>query len=277
MTIKIIKNNVLHFDQISIQISNISRVYTGSRKLKLPISIIIVFIVSLMLLGLQPLIGLIGAVLSGAYLFSIYKHYSNSKQYLVINLNSGQYYSINFKDKDFMEQVRSALEKAFSKNTSATVNIAEQKIINGDHTHNVSHGDNANFNSGIQKMNDINSNNSNSFNTNDNHSSTTIGDINDSTISSSTFGNQNQPQFKGENEIDWALTRRELQSFIAQIKIDSPVKEVSEEALTAARKEDKAAFDNVIKENKTIFRSELFMNTASGVLAQIISRILGIA
>lgn len=264
-----IKDNVLHFARVSIQLSNISRVYTGQRKLNLPIPIIIIFIVSLLIISLQPVIGLIGMGLSGLYLYMLFQKYNNNKQFLIINLNSGYNYLINFKDGDFMEQVRTALEKAFSKNTSATVNIAEQKIVYGDsHTY----GDNTNANSGFQMGNDIYS-----HNTNDSHTSTTIGDISDSSIISSTLGNQNQQQINKKGEIDWSLTRKELQAVIDQIRIDSPVKEASKEALIAAKNEDKAAFDKVIKENKSIFRSELFMNTASGVLAQIISVVIGIA
>lgn len=207
----------------------------------------------------------------------IFQKYSNNKQFLIINLNSGYNYLINFKDGDFMEQVRMVLEKTFSKNTSVTVNIAEQKIFNGEHHENNAHGDYANFNMGIQKDNDIHSHNSNSYNANDNSTSTTIGDIKDSTINSSTFGNKNQQQVKSNNEVDWELVKKELQTVISQIKIDSPVKEASEKALVAAERQDKVAFETVIKENKSIFRSELFINTASGVLAQIVSVVLGIA
>ncbi|MBO0411472.1 hypothetical protein JZO81_10400 [Enterococcus hulanensis] len=269
-----IRENVLHFDQITIQLSNIARIYTGKAKLNIPMPIVIVLIVSLIVLKFQPLIGVIGAGLSGFYLYTIFQKYNNNKQFLVFNLNSGHYYSIYFSDKIFMERVRLALEEAFNNNTTAAINIAEQKIVYGD-SHAV-YGDFANINSGIQKENDINSHNSNSFNANDNSTSTTIGDIKDSTISSSTFGNQNQQVTKNYETFDWALTRKELQSVISQIKIDSPVKEASEKALIAAEKEDKTEFDAVLKENKSIFMSELFMNTASGVLAQLVSAVLGI-
>lgn len=269
-----IRENVLHFDQITIQLSNIARIYTGKAKLNIPMPIVIVLIVSLIVLKFQPLIGVIGAGLSGFYLYTIFQKYNNNKQFLVFNLNSGHYYSIYFSDKIFMERVRLALEEAFNNNTTAAINIAEQKIVYGD-SHAV-YGDFANINSGIQKENDINSHNSNSFNANDNSTSTTIGDIKDSTISSSTFGNQNQQVTKNNETFDWALTRKELQSVISQIKIDSPVKEASEKALIAAEKEDKTEFDAVLKENKSIFMSELFMNTASGVLAQLVSAVLGI-
>lgn len=269
-----IRENVLHFDQITIQLSNIARIYTGKAKLNIPMPIVIVLIVSLIVLKFQPLIGVIGAGLSGFYLYTIFQKYNNNKQFLVFNLNSGHYYSIYFSDKIFMERVRLALEEAFNNNTTAAINIAEQKIVYGD-SHAV-YGDFANINSGIQKETDINSHNSNSFNANDNSTSTTIGDIKDSTISSSTFGNQNQQVTKNNETFDWALTRKELQSVISQIKIDSPVKEASEKALIAAEKEDKTEFDAVLKENKSIFMSELFMNTASGVLAQLVSAVLGI-
>lgn len=47
------------------------------------------------------------------------------------------------------------------------------------------HGNQANLNTGIQQGNTMHSNN------HEEHSSTTVGDITDSTIHHSTFGNQN--------------------------------------------------------------------------------------
>ncbi|OTO14219.1 hypothetical protein, partial [Enterococcus sp. 3H8_DIV0648] len=88
-----IRENVLHFDQITIQLSNIARIYTGKAKLNIPMPIVIVLIVSLIVLKFQPLIGVIGAGLSGFYLYTIFQKYNNNKQFLVFNLNSGHYYS----------------------------------------------------------------------------------------------------------------------------------------------------------------------------------------
>lgn len=272
----VIKNNVLRFDRISIQLSNISRVYTGEIKPNLSLPMVAVFIVSLLLLKNWPLVGFIGLVVSGLHFYNFYQAYVNKKQYLTLSLNSGQYYSILFEDKEFIEKARSAIENAFNKNTNATINIAENKIINGDnHSHTV-HGDFANINSGTQKDNEINSHNSDSFNVQDDHSSTTIGDINNSAIHSSSIGSNIKQKLDANGEYDWNSIQVELKKVISSIKIESPVKEASKEALVAAKGEDKAAFESIVKHHKKEFLSDLFANTASGLLVQLVSVILGI-
>jgi len=46
--------------------------------------------------------------------------------------------------------------------------------------------------------------------------------------------------------------------------------------LKAVEEKDAKQFETIIKMNRKIFTSNLFLNTASGVLAQVISTILGI-
>ena len=272
----VIKGNVLRLNQISIQLSNISRIYIGNNQLSFPMPMVVVFVISLLLLGFQPLLGLIGLAISGWYLYNIYQKYAKKKQYLSLALNSGQYYYIHFRDSEFLDEVRLALENAFNKNTYATINIAENKIINGDnHSHNA-YGDFANINSGTQKDNEINSHNSDSYNVQDDHSSTTIGDINNSAIHSSSIGSNIKQKLDANGEYDWNSIQLELKKVISSIKIDSPVKEASKEALVAAKGEDKAAFESIVKHHKKEFLSDLFANTASGLLVQVISVILGI-
>lgn len=45
----VIKNNLLRFDHLTLQLSNISKLYAGKKELKLPMPIIIIFVVSLFL------------------------------------------------------------------------------------------------------------------------------------------------------------------------------------------------------------------------------------
>ncbi|WP_086350245.1 hypothetical protein [Candidatus Enterococcus clewellii] len=273
----VIKDNLLKFDDFTLQISNVSHLYAGKRILKIPNVLFIIFVISLLIVFVQPIIGLIGMALSGYGIFRIYQNYSNSKMYLQFNLNSGTSYFINFKDEEFLDEVRAMIEAAFNnKHMSSTINVAEQKIINGDH--HIVQGDNANINSGTQKDAVINSHNSDSFNTTDDHSSVTVGDIQNSAIHSSSFGNKNTIQT--ETEIDgsynWTAIEAALQAVIATIKIDSPVKVASVEALAAAQQRNEKQFEVTVKNNKTEFLSDLFQNTASGVLSQIVCTILGV-
>lgn len=273
----VIKDNLLKFDNFTLQLSNVSHLYAGKRILRMPNALIIIFFISLLLVFVQPIVGLIGMALSGYWIFRIYQNYSNSKLYLKFNLNSGASYFFNFKEQEFLDEVRAIIEAAFNnKHISSTINVSEQKIINGDH--HIIQGDNANVNSGIQKDTVINSHNSDSFNSTDDHSSVTVGDINNSAIHSSSFGNDNTIKTKSkiEGSYDWVAIEAALQAVVTSIKIDSPVKVASNEALVAAQQRNENQFEETIRNNKTEFLSDLFQNTASGILSQVVCKILGI-
>ncbi|HAK1620262.1 TPA: hypothetical protein H1051_002501, partial [Listeria monocytogenes] len=66
------------------------------------------------------------------------------------------------------------------------------------------------------------------------------------------------------------------ESLTSKINNDSTLMEASLEALAAAKKEDKQQLEIIIKEKKSVFLSDLFQNTASQFLVQIINTILGI-
>lgn len=273
----VIKDNLLKFDDFTLQLSNISRLYAGEKKLKIPGILIIIFIISIWIFSMQTVLGLIGMGLSGFGIFNIYQTHMNNKLYLEFTLNSGTVYFIHFNDKEFLDEARAAIEVAFNtKQVFSKINIAEQKIINGDH--HIVQGDNTNINSGIQKDTLINSHNSDSFNTTDDHSSVTVGDIQNSSIHSSSFGSKNtiQTETDIESSYDWVAIEAALQAVVASIKIDSPVKTASVEALTAVQQRNENQFETTIKNNRTEFLSDLFQNTASGILSQVVCTILGI-
>ena len=90
----VIKNNLLRFDHLTLQLSNISKLYAGKKELKLPMPIIIIFVVSLFSIFAFPIIGIPVALFSGWYLYVLYKNHLSSRQYLVFQLNSGDNYYI---------------------------------------------------------------------------------------------------------------------------------------------------------------------------------------
>lgn len=153
---------------------------------------------------------------------------------------------------------------------NASINIQDQKIITGDH--HVVYGDHANVNSGVQKDTIIHSLNSDSYN-----SSTTVGDIKNSSIYSSTIGSHNQQEILYSSDYDWETISYGLKTVISSIKGDDAVKKASQKALLAAEAKDKEQFNSVVNKHKNEFLSTLFNNTASGVLVQIISTIVGIS
>nr|NTK50443.1 hypothetical protein [Enterococcus faecium] len=67
-----IKENILHFDKLTIQLSNISKLYVGTRKIKIPPLAMVIVLLGLILLFTDFFreVGLVLTVLSGIYFYS---------------------------------------------------------------------------------------------------------------------------------------------------------------------------------------------------------------
>ncbi|MBC2201416.1 hypothetical protein HCX59_09180 [Listeria welshimeri] len=258
-----IKDNLLKFSDLTIQLSNISYLSAGKKKFKIPIMAIIILIISLFLLSILPIIGFLLLIASGGYIWYLYNDYQKEKQFLTFNLNSGQIYRISFEKKDFLNKVRETVEFSMNnKNKNFEINIGKQEVFSGDyHSHNV-RGSNIKISSNSHQKTD---------------SSVKIGDIKDSSMSGVAFGSNNIVRNKEQNiSYNWAELRTNLKSLLSNVSEDSSLTEASIQALQAAEKEDKQQFEIVIQNNKSIFLSNLFQNTASQFLVQIINNILGI-
>lgn len=258
-----IKDNLLKFSDLTIQLSNISYLSAGKKKFKIPIMAIIILIISLFLLSILPIFGFLLLIASGGYIWYLYNDYQKEKQFLTFNLNSGQIYRISFEKKDFLNKVRETVEFSMNnKNKNFEINIGKQEVFSGDyHSHNV-RGSNIKISSNSHQKND---------------SSVKIGDIKDSSMSGVAFGSNNIVRNKEQNiSYNWAELRTNLKSLLSNVSEDSSLTEASIQALQAAEKEDKQQFEIVIQNNKSIFLSNLFQNTASQFLVQIINNILGI-
>ncbi|MBF2473553.1 hypothetical protein IA868_10345 [Listeria welshimeri] len=258
-----IKDNLLKFSDLTIQLSNISYLSAGKKKFKMPIMAIIILIISLFILSILPIIGFLLLIASGGYIWYLYNDYQKGKQFLTFNLNSGQIYRISFEKKDFLNKVRETVEFSMNnKNKNFEINIGKQEVFSGDyHSHNV-RGSNIKISSNSHQKTD---------------SSVKIGDIKDSSMSGVAFGSNNIVRNKEQNiSYNWAELRTNLKSLLSNVSEDPSLTEVSIQALQAAEKEDKQQFEIVIQNNKSIFLSNLFQNTASQFLVQIINNILGI-
>ncbi|MBF2654687.1 hypothetical protein G4229_10075 [Listeria seeligeri] len=256
-----IKENLLKFSDITIQLSNISYLSAGKKKLKIPLLAIITVIISLILLSVIPLAGFILLIISGVYIWYIYNDYQKSKQFLTFNLNSGQTYHITFQKADFLSIVKETVELSMNnKNKKYEINIQEQKVFSGDyHTHTI--GNNVNINSNNSEKTD---------------SSITIGDIKNNAMSGVAFGSDNTIHVNSKSiQYDWAEIKSSIEHIISTTE-NPLVKEASIEVLEAAQSEDKKQFESIVKNNKSVFLSELFQNTASQILATYIKNILGI-
>ncbi|MDT0091314.1 hypothetical protein QJV36_08805 [Listeria marthii] len=258
-----IKDNLLKFSDLTIQLSNISYLSAGKKKLKIPALAIIALIISLFLLIAIPVFGFFLLLISGGYIWYLYSDYQKNKQFLTFNLNSGQTYRISFEKKDFLTKVRDTVEFSMNnKNKNFEINIGKQEVFSGDyHSHNVQ-GKNVTISSSSHQTTD---------------SSVKVGDIKNSSMSGIAFGNNNVVRDNQQSILyNWTELQSNLESVTSKIENDSPLMEASLEALDAAKKEDKQQFEIVIKEKKAVFLSDLFQNTASQFLVQIINNILGI-
>ncbi|MDT0014537.1 hypothetical protein [Listeria cossartiae] len=258
-----IKDNLLKFSDLTIQLSNISYLSAGKKKLKIPALAIIALIISLFLLVAIPVFGFFLLLISGGYIWYLYNDYQKNKQFLTFNLNSGQTYRISFEKKDFLTKVRDTVEFSMNnKNKNFEINIGKQEVFSGDyHSHNVQ-GKNVTISSSSHQTTD---------------SSVKVGDIKNSSMSGIAFGNNNVVRDNQQSILyNWTELQSNLESVTSKIENDSPLMEASLEALDAAKKEDKQQFEIVIKEKKAVFLSDLFQNTASQFLVQIINNILGI-
>lgn len=128
----IIKDNILRFDHLTLQLSNISRIYAGTKRMRIPVMAISIFVLAFGTIRFEGLrwISLIIMGLTGLYIYMVYQRHQSNKEYLIFQLNSGDNYSLYFQDAEFLNKVRNAVEAAFNhKNMYSEINIAEQKLF----------------------------------------------------------------------------------------------------------------------------------------------------
>ncbi|MGC2933429.1 hypothetical protein ACPTKR_14460, partial [Enterococcus faecalis] len=70
---------------------------------------------------------------------------------------------------------------------------------------------------------------------------------------------------------DWPVLEAKFKAVITSLKNEDETKQVNRQVLKAVEEKDATQFETIIKMNRKIFTSYLFLNTASGVLAQVIS------
>jgi hypothetical protein len=268
-----IEENLLRFDNFTLQLSNISQIYAGERKFQIPRWSILAFIVSIFALTKFPQIGMLGVLISGGYIFVLFQDHTKQRLYLSFSLNSGKLYELRFSEHKFLAAVREEVEAAFnSKRVHSVINIAEQKIVNGDH-HEV-YGDHTNINAGVQSDNVVHSHNEGSYNTTDD--SFTMGDIQNSSIHSAAFGSENVVTTK-ESSYQWDQLQQDLQAVFASLKDESSMKIAVAAALAAVQQQDQKIFEKTIKHYRAEFMSGVFKDVASGLLVQVVAGILGLA
>ena len=146
----IIEGHLLKWDNVTIQISNISSVTAWEIKSRFPMIVIILAIIGAVFLytgssqygyryspdsGIMILSGIGGVLVIAAAVCLFVWWMDGPKKYLNICMNSGITYSILFQDKYFMEKVLQVFAAIFksgkSVETNISVNISDSKFSGG--------------------------------------------------------------------------------------------------------------------------------------------------
>ncbi|AEA93803.1 DUF6232 family protein [Enterococcus faecalis] len=127
----IIKDNILRFDHLTLQLSNISRIYAGTKRMRIPVMAISIFVLAFGTIRFEGLrwISLIIMGLTGLYIYMVYQRHQSNKEYLIFQLNSGDNYSLYFQDSEFLNKVRNAVEAAFNHKICIQKSILRNKKL----------------------------------------------------------------------------------------------------------------------------------------------------
>ncbi|MGL4662425.1 MAG: hypothetical protein ACRCV7_01945 [Culicoidibacterales bacterium] len=278
-----IKENILKFDNLTLQLSNVSMLRVGIKDFQIPWRAALTCIIFLFL-AMQNnlfLISVFFLAISGVAGYYIWKHieaHNNTKYYLKFFLNSGEQYSLYKKEITALKQVKDVVEEAFNnKGMQVSYHIHDSEITYTEN--NVSGDGKVSVNIGTQGnvMVDQSTKNSNDTNNYANSNNTVTGNYH--VEGNTTIETQRTvSQFLAEYNCSWTDIANELEVTLAKISDNSQEKRIAQEMLMAAKNRDENSFLNIFKNNKSILR-ELFVNTTSslagGLLVQLTMHLIG--
>ena len=130
-----INKNIIELNSRIIQVCNIESISMVEPKKKgITIGVFIGFIIGLALLSYQPLVGTIVIGLSAFYIYCIVQGNKKLGKNLYINLVSGYYIVINFKNVTFAYKIMETIENYLngSNESSVSINVQDSVITFGD-------------------------------------------------------------------------------------------------------------------------------------------------
>ena len=130
-----INKNIIELNSRIIQVCNIESMSMVEPKKKgITIGVFIGFIIGLALLSYQPLVGTIVIGLSAFYIYCIVQGNKKLGKNLYINLVSGYYIVINFKNVTFAYKIMETIENYLngSNESSVSINVQDSVITFGD-------------------------------------------------------------------------------------------------------------------------------------------------
>lgn len=267
-----VKDNILKLGSETIQIKNISQISVVKPPLQFSVKAIVFFVIGFILFTIVRPLGLIVMLISAGILGYQFYQFKTGGQYLVLNQNSGRSYCINFKDSEFLEEVRDVLEDCINQSLSnVTINTGSQRIIKGP----VTYQNNQNV-GGVQHVHNQDSFHTNSHNTtNDDHSTHTFK-AND--IHSSTISMEGVSENKGQQKsvINWEQLSHGLQNAVNFLPVDSEGYEASQQALAAVKEKNESKLSSVIKKYSKTFASDVFINATGNMVSQMLLSLIGL-
>ena len=158
-----IDGRVLTYENMIIQMSNISRVSIDTApKIKYPTWALLGLLLSIVAVFYIPVMGIIGVIICGYKLYSVYTQNSNPIKYLVLALNNGDFELFQSKNRDFLSKAYQAMLESLKGEKNMTINF-DGCIINGNQA----------FNGDVVMGDNIKNNNQNEiYNTKSGESST---------------------------------------------------------------------------------------------------------
>lgn len=133
----VISRNLLEFYDRFIQISNVtSIVLVDANKKIIDKKYYLFILVSIVACFINPIIGLLLLGFCGYMIYQIFQYNSSLGKNVYINLSSGQYLFIRFKEEAFAREVVDILKKQIShpNNQSVSVSVENSTVSFGDHS-----------------------------------------------------------------------------------------------------------------------------------------------
>lgn len=230
-----IEKNIISFNDIMLQISNISQISIEP----IPQKNLNPFSVVVLLLGIWGLIqsnknikifGIVAFLAATGYFVWLYRKNSAEGKYLYLYMNSGCYYYIFCEDENFLAKAMDVIESCINNNYAEEINID----LAGCKFHN-----------SPLVMGNTNS-------------AVVVGDNNSVTI----------------NDADWKVLQEELIKVYQKLPPSSKEYAASRKAFNCAWDKNEQGLKAVLKEYAKAFTSDLFSGVASGVLVELIAKLM---
>ena len=258
-----IEGNILRMDDFSLQLGNISMISSGKQMFKLSILEVFIAVVSAILIFNVPSIGVVGVLIMGIHFYFKYTSYSSSKFHLTFYSNHGKSIRIYFNNDDFLTKVRNVVESSFNKQSNLTINMKEEKIVQGDHydvSNSIFEGDTIH-----------------DFSDKSDRSVKIGGGISGQAVIASGKMENNQMFNNGSSTpaLNWEeITDALKEVLVSDEVIDKQIKVACMEALEVSRERNEEKFAEVIRKHESTFLLDTFKCFAGGILVEAVKQVL---